>query len=227
MSVVSGIMGANSAEDAAETAADAQTESTDKSLALQREQFEYQKELNKPFYDKGLSSFDQMTSAINGTPMANGKTWTPTESPAYKWQQQQMEKNTGRSLRAMGRYNSTYGMNAVTEGNKNLAASEYDKQLGRLADMTNIARGGASTLANASSGFANNAGNSLVNMGNNQANAALAGGVMRQNSLNNMSQGLYSGANLAIKAYGNSNNNGALYNDAGGDINNVDFGSDW
>jgi uncharacterized membrane protein YebE (DUF533 family) len=89
----------------------------------------------------------------------------------------------------------------MADQNRNLAASEYDKQLGRLADLTNIARGGASSLAGASTGYTNAAGQNITNMGNNQANASLAGGMLKQNSLYNNQQNGMSLANLGLKAY--------------------------
>lgn len=139
---------------------------------------------------------------VESTPTVTTGPWTPQETEAYKWQQQQMEKNTSRSLRAMGRYNSTYGMDAITKGNSNLAASEYDKQLGRLADLTNVARGGASSLSSMAGQFANSASNNIINSGNNQANATLAGGMMQANAINNGVSGLYSLANMGLQAYG-------------------------
>jgi hypothetical protein len=205
---IAGNKAANAAQDAAKT----QAASSANALDLEREQFEYQKQLNEPFYNMGLPAAASYASAITGKPQTftglDGKeqtagVWTPQETEAYKWQQRQMEKQTGRSLRAMGRYNSTHGMDAIAKGNSNLAADEYDKQLGRLADLTNVARGGASSLSSMSSQFANNAGNNIINSGNNQANATLAGGMMQSNAINNGVQGLYSLANMGLKYYGN------------------------
>lgn len=191
-----------SATQAANNAITAQTAAADKANQLQRDQFEYAKTTNQPFYDKGLAGFNQYASAVTGTPGADGKVWSPTETPAYQWQQQQMEKNTGRTLRSLGRENSTYGMNVMADQNRNLAATEYDKQLGRLADLTNIARGGASSLTGASSQYGTNVANNLVQSGNNQADAALATGALKQNNLYNNQQNLMSLANLGLKAFG-------------------------
>jgi hypothetical protein len=172
--------------------------------------------------------------AISATqPMQTSSAFKPTETDAYKWKQSQMEKNTSRTLRSLGRANSTYGMNAIGDQNRNLASTEYDTQLGRLADLTNIARGGASSLANASTGYSNQQQQGLTNMGNNVANASLAGGMMKQNSLYNNQSNMMGLANLGLKAYdawgnkGGGNDYGSTWNDSGGDINNVDFGDDW
>lgn len=297
-------------EDAKNKAIDNEKQASANALKLQRDQFDYQKQINQPFYDRSLPGYMSLVSAITGkpqqyndpqyhqlegrdaaseawkkiqadtslassdfwkdvghgedplgrimrdgslsqltqgyykgpkgdvvtdVPQLNSGTWKPQDTEAYKWQNEQLDKNMGRSLRALGRSNSTYGMNAMSDAKKGLAASEYDKQLGRLADLTNIARGGASTLANASTGFTNAAGQNMLNNGTNMANASLAGGMLKQNSLYNNQQNGMSLANLGLKTYDygkqngwwGGNDNGSLYNDAGGDINKVDFGSDW
>jgi len=141
-------------------------------------------------------------------PMMQSEAFNPTETDAYKWQQSQMEKNTGRTLRSLGRANSTYGMNVMADSNKNLAASEYDKQLSRLADLTNIARGGSSSLASASAGFSTGAGNNLTNQGNNAANASLGIGMANQNKMYNSQQSMNSLANLGLKIYDINKNSG-------------------
>lgn len=191
----------SAAQQAAARAQQMQQSGADSALNLAREQFEYQKQLNQPFYNRGLQGFDQYASAITGTPMANGKTWSPTETPAYQWQQQQQDKNLGRTLRSLGRSNSTYGMNVRADANRNLAASEYDRQLNRLASLTDVARGGAASLGNASSNYGNTAGNISLTSGENQANAALASGLMNINNANQNTRNLYSLADLGLKAW--------------------------
>lgn len=198
---VTSAIGGKTGSGAAGQAAATQQASADKALQLQRDMWEYQKTLNAPFYDKGLKGFDQYASAVTGQPGTNGKVWTPTESPAYLWQQEQANKNNSRTLRALGRENSSYGMGEQFKTQQNLAATEYDKQLGRLADLTNIARGGASALTGASTGYSTNAANNITTSGNNQANAQLAGGMLQQNNLYNGINSTLSGLNLGLKAW--------------------------
>jgi len=248
---------------AGQTALNAQLAGANTAGQLNREQFEYQKLLNEPFYNKGLSAFNQYNSAVTGEKYIDpnyhkltreegdalnyayrermgipwdasngGQTtyngmpvndpliaayrgpdgtytgqppvisWTPTESPAYKWQQEQANKNNSRTLRALGRENSSYGMGEQFKTQQNLAASEYDRQLGRLADMTNIARGGASALTGASNTYGTQASNNAITSANNTANNALMGGVLAQNNAQNNISNLYGTANLGLKAFG-------------------------
>lgn len=161
---------------------------------LKQEQFDYQRELNQPFYDEGLPAFRSLASAVNGTiDPATGKTWTPTTSPAFDWQKSQLEKNMGRKLRALGRENSTFGLNAMGDAYNNLYSNEYDKQIGRLADMSNMARGGASTLAGIS--------NQRVGAISDYTNGMLAGNLIKQQGYNNAIQTGLSGINAAAGLY--------------------------
>lgn len=203
--LIGSAISADASKSASNKARDAQSQASGQALDLEREQFEYQKKLNEPFYNLGLPGMASYASGILGTPqeytdLAGNKqtaqVWNPQETEAYKWQQQQVEKNLGRSLRAMGRYNSTFGADAIAKSNRDLAASEYDKQFGRLADLTNVSRGGASSLAATSNAFANNAGSNIINAGNNQANAQLANGLIKTNAINSGVNGLFSLANI-------------------------------
>lgn len=108
--------------------------------------------------------------------------WTPRESPMYRWQAQQLEKNLGRQLSARGRSNSSFGVNAFREGYQALAAQEADKQYGRLLDLVNIGRGAAGNVSNAGASAASNAGNALMAAGNAQAQGIL-GASQAQSSL--------------------------------------------
>jgi len=199
--------------DVAQSAVDQQTVASDKALALQKEQFDYQKQLNQPFYDKGLEGFNAYSKNIMSSVDSNGN-FNPEQSDAFKYR----EKDLGRTLRSLGRSNSSYGIGVRDRA----AADEYDKQLSRLGDLTNIARGGASSLGSASGSYSTNASSSLNNSSANSANATLAGGMMEQNSLYNSQQNLGSLANLGIKAYQayNQNNSSPSWNGSSGTIDN-------
>lgn len=175
---------ASAFDTSAEEAANRQISAIEDANRLAREQFDYQKEIAKPFYEEGLPAFREMTSAITGKPSpTTGKVWTPETTPAFQWQQAEQEKALGRSLRALGRESSTFGETARTQATQSLLASEYDKQLGRLADLTNIARGGASSLAGASTGYTQNVMGGLGQIGQVGAQSALAQSLMGRGNL--------------------------------------------
>ncbi len=171
-----------------------------------------------PYGNKGAKFYRGPNGEITDKPpQVTAQAFNPAETPAFKWQAQQQDQLLGRNLRSLGRQNSTQGMNAMGVAKNNLIASEYDKQLGRLADMTNIARGGASTLAGASSNFSTQAGNNLQAAGANAANASLAGGMLSQQQGQNSTQNLYGLANLGMKLYQQNKNGGG--NGGGGEYN--------
>jgi hypothetical protein len=153
----------------------------------------------KPFYDQGLAGFTSYASAINGTvDPTTGRSWTPESSPAFDWQQQQAMKQQNRQLRALGRSNSTFGMNARNDLYNKLYSSEYDKQLGRLADLTNIGRGGASSLA----GINRDMSQSSINQGDSLANYLLADQSIKSRGMGEFDTGLNQAAGIVGSLYG-------------------------
>lgn len=192
--VAAGAIGAGAQAYSANQAGKAAQGAARNELELKQQQFDYQKQLNQPFYDKSLPALDSLVSGIRGTVDPNtGRTWTPQDSPALDWQRQQLDKNMGRRLRALGRENSTFGLNSMGDAYNNLYANEYDKQLGRLADLTNIARGGASSLSNIS--------NQRVGAIGNYTEGMLAGDLIKQQGYNNAIQTGLSGINAAAGIY--------------------------
>jgi len=158
-------------------------------LIRQQQMFNYAKKLNQPFYDAGLPALGSLEAATTGTVDPNtGRSWTPTDSPAYKWQQDQQQKTLDRRLSSMGRSNSTFGINAATEASGNLAASEYDRQLNRLSNMVNIGRGGAAALTGAGQHYGDVTSQGMNQMGENAANSTLAKYMLWASSLNKLGE---------------------------------------
>src|SRR5262245_31358657 len=59
--------------------------------------------------------------------------WNYKESPEYQWRLQQALKNANRQNLALGRQNSTFGLNAMNRVASDIAAEEVDKQYQRAA----------------------------------------------------------------------------------------------
>lgn len=181
-------------------------DSMDQARATQREGELYQRGLDqqtrdmyRPFYDLGLPAYKSYASAVTGGIDPNtGHTWTPTDSPAYQWQMDQANKATSRSLRALGRQNSTFGMNTIADSNRNLASKEWDSQIGRLADLSNIARGGASSLAGINSQMGVNG----INSANNQANYLLGLSQLKSQGIGEFDKGIGQAAGIVGSLYG-------------------------
>lgn len=196
-------------------------------LALLRQQQMYkeQKRLNEPFYNAGIGSLGSLSAAINGTVDPNtGRSWTPETGAGFKWQEDQLNKNLNKRLSSLGRSDSTFGLNAATDAKRALYASEYDKQLGRLGDMVNIARGGANALSSAAGNYGNNTSGMLGDIGANNSNAKLA---YYSSLANSMSKNAANAGKLASGGLFGSSSSGSPSQSYGvlqGDENNQ-FGS--
>jgi len=171
MSVVSGIMGANAQEDAAEQ----NSETADKGMALQEKLYNSEIERNKPFYNSGVKGVIELDKMINGG-------YEMKESPAAKYELTQGTKSLNRQLAARGLLGSGNAAQRLSELSSGIAANDYDKQFSRLLDQVKIGTG-ASAAAGASSSTLSNAigQNSAAVQANNtqagQARAALYSGI--------------------------------------------------
>lgn len=118
------------------------------------------------------------------------------ESPMYQFQRDIGEKNLQRRLSAMGRGSSTFGMNAFSDFNRGLLASESDKIYGRLIDQANIARGAATSTGAAGMQAGAGMAGTMQAAGNAMAGGQLAAGQQRASLYSNL------GA-MPMQAYGN------------------------
>jgi hypothetical protein len=251
MSVVSGIMGANATEDAAETNADA----TDASIAEQRRQFNTTQENMKPWLTSGTDAVNRLSSGLQpGGQFASTPTFQFDPSkvqtdPGYDFRMKQGVNaitaagaaagnlgsgNLGVALQNYGQdlgsqeygaaYQRAYG-SQMDAFNSNLNAQ--NNQFNRLSGVAGTGQTAATQLGAAGMQMAQGVGNTLIQGAANQGNIRMAGAANQSNIMN-------SGIQTGVNAYGAYNqnqqyqnylNNGSLYNDAGGNINNVDFGS--
>lgn len=234
-------------------------------MALQEKQYEKGQADFKPFLEAGTGALSQLGRMNAGEGIAGDPQYQkylaemegmrdPTKyltnadeifnNPIYKFQRDEANKGLSRSLRSLGRENSTYGLNAMGKQNNQLALDATNQLIGldntrfsrlsglagtryasladqynRLRDLAGSGQAAAGMTSNAGANYGNSVTQTLTNMGNSRANAAMAGSLMsagsRQNGFNNLS----SLANLGLKAYdrwGNKGggNDGGLYNDA-------------
>lgn len=110
-------------------------------------------------FDSGYVPGQAKYRAPNGTivdkaPMVSSK-YNMQESPGYQWQLQQGQKQLDRTLRSLGRSNSTYGMQQQGNFIQNLNANEYDKGINRLATLAGFGQGNVSNVANSGASAAN------------------------------------------------------------------------
>ncbi len=111
-------------------------------------------------------------------------------TPAYAWQAQELDRGMNRSLSALGRSNSSYGMNERARGLANLAVSEFDRAYNRLLDPIKIGQGAANSTGAATQQMSQNYGQYGQNTMNNAAN-----------NYNNTQNSLYGSAALGMGMY--------------------------
>lgn len=217
MSVVSGILGANAATDAANTTAQANISTADKTLAQQQKMYDDQIAREKPFYDTGVTANANLDKMVNGG-------YDIKQSPAAQYQLTQGTKSLNRQLAARGLLGSGNAAQRLGELSSGVAANDYNQQYSRLLDQVKIGTGASASAGAASSTLSNQMGQNSLAVQNaqtaqGQARASLYSGMggLTSNAVN-------TGIN-AYRAFNSGNSNGALYNDSGGNINNVDFGS--
>lgn len=163
--VIGGGMSMMASNNAASKAAGAQNNATDaqERIANQtREDF-------TPYRDIGTQGAkDYAAYKANPTAYLN--------TPAYQWQQSQIDKGMNRQLSARGRSNSSYGMNSLANAYGNLGVAEYQNAYNRILDPIKIGQGAASstgqsaqTLSSAYGNAGTNLSNIAMNNGNNQS----------------------------------------------------------
>jgi hypothetical protein len=102
--------------------------------------------------------------------------FNPQESESYKWQKERGLADLGRTLRAQGRGNSTYGMNATGRFLGDLNANEYDRQINSLLNLAKIGQGAAGSTSAAGTSAANNNSSAYLSAGQGIGNAAMMAG---------------------------------------------------
>ena len=105
-------------------------------------------------------------------------------SPLFKMQQAEGEKAINRSLAARGLWNSGAGVQALSDFNRKLSATEADKKWGRLASLVNIGQG-----------MSAQSGQNAVNTGSNLATIYQTG----YSDIAQSNAGMYSGINQAAQ----------------------------
>jgi len=142
-------------------------------------------------YDEGQTWYRGPNGELtNVDPTKTVEAYQPTKTPAYEWQLGENTRNLDRTLRSLGRSNSTYGLRAMSDMQSGLAAGEYDKGIARLSGLVDIGQRSAGAQGSALSDMGNSLSALQMQTGQANANAAYAKG--------NAQAGLYSGIGGAV-----------------------------
>lgn len=184
--LVSGFLGSQ----AAQKAADTQAKAADKSLALQERIYEENKAASAPWLDAGKQALAQYQGELGlSTTGADGQPFQSQfqTTPGYQFAVDEGEQGVVNNLAALGLKGSGAGMKALTRFRTGLADQTYQNYLTRLG---NLATGGQQQVAADSAmgqNYAVNAGNTIQGAGAARASGYVGAANAWTNALSNMS----------------------------------------
>jgi len=170
----------NRADRAQDSIMGSQQAAADASMKELQDSYDKIKELYKPLEDAGREGLAQL----------NSQGFTPSDT--YKNSLAVGERDLGRKLRAMGRYNSTFGSRQMGEFYQKSAQEEADRQYAPTLSLIQTGSGAVNAITGAGTTFGGATDKTLANLGQGMFNAAQNYGAQRQSSMNNAANTLSS-----------------------------------
>lgn len=179
-SVAGGVMQAN----AAEAAANQQAEAARNALQLQREMFEYQKELLDPYRKRGEAALTRLSGALGLEGPAQPQQMLEMD-PGYGFRLGEGMKALERMQAARGNMLSGGALKAGQRYAQDYASGEYQNAYNRLANIAGLGQTVGGQLGSAAQQFGTSAGNVMGQ----EANALAAGRIGRGSAYSGAIQG--------------------------------------
>lgn len=191
-SLIGGVMQSNAAQSAANT----QAKSADKATALQKEMWQKQLELQKPFYEAGLTGQNALlqylglggdtTAANYGAGMKPFDASMMYEDPGYQFRLSEGVNALNKQAAARGGLMSGSALKAAERYGQDYASGEYNNAFNRywqnrnqvlnpLQSLLGQAQTSAGSIGQAGQNYATNAGNSMMAAGNARASGYMGG----------------------------------------------------
>lgn len=166
-----------------QSAAGKQSDAAGQSLAMQKQMFDYQKNIQAPYQQAGTQALTQMQDPRfqKNFSMSDFNT-----SPGYQFSLQQGNNALKAAQAASGNSVSGAGMAALGQYNQGMANNEYQQafnnyqsqlnnQYGRLSTLASGGAGANSAMAGAANNFANQSSSVMSSNAKAQAGASMAG----------------------------------------------------
>jgi hypothetical protein len=237
--VIGGLFGSR----ATSKAVDAQTNSADQSLALQKQMFDEQNRLNAPFREAGLAGQNRLMDLLGlsqntgaagyGSAAQNFGMSNFNADPGYQFRLDQGQKAIERSAAARGGVLSGAAVKAAADYNQGSASQEYNNAYNRFqSDRSGILNplqslsGQGQSATNQLSANAGNYGQNASNLITQSGNARASGYVGSANAITGgIGQGInaYQNQNLINNLFPNANQSG--YGMTGGSNGATSLGS--
>lgn len=207
-SIVGGVMSSNATKDAANTAANAQTQASQAGIAQQNKQFEAVQQLLSPFVQAGDRSLTQqeMLAGTRGADAQQAAITALQQTPAFTSQLKLGENRILANASATGGLRGGNTQAAIGMFAPQLLAQTINDQYSRLGGLTSIGQNAAAGVGNAGMASGNNVTSLLMAGGNAQANGALLSGAANARLAGSFSGALgqYMGAGGSFSGFGGS-----------------------
>ena len=163
----------NRADRARDAIANTQRDAAAASQKELQDSYDKIKELYAPLEEAGKQGLAQL----------NSQGFTPSDT--YKNSLVTGQRDLGRKLRAMGRYNSTYGSRQLGDFYTKSAQEEADRQYAPTLSLIQTGSGAVNAITGAGTEFGAATDRTLANLGQGLFNTSQANGQQRQASANN------------------------------------------
>jgi hypothetical protein len=171
-------------KNATDRAIDAQRGATDKSLALQEEMYNTQREDMAPWLEAGREQLANLTGQMPELTRSFSMD-DFQKDPGYQFRMEEGQKALERSAAARGGLGSGRMMKDLSRFGQGLASQEYQNaysrfnqdqanRYNRIANLAGVGQAAAGQMGQYAGAYGTNASNLLTNMGNAQAGAELA-----------------------------------------------------
>lgn len=177
-SVITGYMASSAQEDAANTAANAQTQSSAAGIAEQRRQFDSIRELLNPYVDAGSGALTGQKDLIglNGNAAQQSAIDAIKGGPEFQTLLKQGENSILQNASATGGLRGGNTQRALEQFSPQLLSQLIQQRFANLGGITSIGQNAAAGTGNAGMNSANQITGLLQQQGAAQAGAALASG---------------------------------------------------
>jgi hypothetical protein len=209
--VIGGIFGSN----ASSKAADAQTNSADQTLALQKQMFDEQNRLNAPFREAGLAGQNRLMDLLGlsqntgaagyGSAAQNFGMSNFTADPGYQFRLDQGQKAIERSAAARGGVLSGAAVKAAADYNQGSASQEYNNAYNRFQSDRSGILNPLQSLSGQGQSATNQLSANAGNYGQNASNLITQSGNARASGYVGSANAITGGIGQGINAYQNQN----------------------
>ena len=189
-SLVGGVMSSNAQENAAETAAGAQSEASRLQIAESRRQFDEIRKLLEPYTTAGTGALSQQQAllGLSGAGAQRSAISALEQSPQMQALTQQGENAILQNASATGGLRGGNIQAALAQFRPQILSSMIESQYSKLGGLTSLGQNAAAGVGNAGMNASNQVNQALGNIGSAQAGAALASGQAQAGFANTLGQ---------------------------------------